>query len=103
MAVSEEYLSKVRRAVRRADNPEINEELKDIIEECRKDLQLVGLIKSKTEDENDFVILGAVRCYVRWKFGVNNNEAEVNRDDYMQIRDELRKRREYCTSATEQD
>ena len=33
MAVSDEYLAKMRRAVRRGDNPEVNEELKDIIEE----------------------------------------------------------------------
>lgn len=38
MAVSAEYLDKVRRAVRRSVNAQTDQELTDIIEECRHDL-----------------------------------------------------------------
>ncbi len=100
MAVSDEYLAKMRRAVRRGDNPEVNEELKDIIEECRLDLSTVGVLKEKADDEADPLILGAVRCFVRWKFGLSNDDAAANREDYMQLRDEIRKKVGYCTSAT---
>lgn len=101
MAVSAEYLAKVRRAVRRAADPDIDEELTDIVEECRADLRALGVLQGKTEDETDSLILGAVRCFVRWKFGLENPDAELNRNDYMQLRDELRRRRGYCDSLTE--
>ncbi len=98
MAVSAEYLDKVRRAVRRAPDPVVDAELADLIEECRLDLQMIGVKQTKAKDETDGLILGAVRCYVRWKFGLANADAELNREDYMQIRDELRRRRAYCSS-----
>lgn len=103
MAVSAEYLTKVRRAVRQSANVETDAEIKDLIEECRADLAALGVLKGKAMDETDGLILGTVRCFVRWKFGINNEDAAANREDYMQLRDELRKRREYtsCISATE--
>lgn len=100
MAVSVEYLAKIRRAVRRGQNNDTDAELTDLIEECRADLTGLGVLSEKAEDESDPLILGAVRCFVRWKFGLSNEEAAPNREDYMQLRDELRKRVEYCTSPT---
>ena len=75
MAVSNEYLAKLRRAVRRGDNTEVNAELTDIIEECRLDLATVGVLKEKADDEADPLILGGVRCFVRGKFGLSNDGA----------------------------
>lgn len=98
--VSENYLKKIRIAVRRSASDVVDSEITDIIEECRLDLQSVGVLKDKTEDETDALILGAVRCFTRWKFGLNNVDAAVNREDYFQMRDELRKRRGYCISVT---
>jgi hypothetical protein len=95
MAVGEDYLAKMRRAVRRAPNPETDADITDLIEECRTDLQSLGVLETKVTDETDGLILGAVRCYVRWKFGTNNPEAAVNREDYMQLRDDLRKKKDY--------
>lgn len=100
MAVSDEYLAKLRRAVRRNANEEVDTELKDIIEECRRDLASLGVLESKVNDEADPLILGAVRCFVRWKFGLDNNDAAANREDYMQLRDEIRKKVAYCTTPT---
>lgn len=99
--VSENYLNKIRLSVRRSSSEAVNSELTDLIEECRLDLQSVGVSKDKTEDEGDALILGAVRCFVRWKFGLNNSDADVNREDYYVMRDELRKRRDYCISLTQ--
>ena len=101
MAVTTEYLAKLRRAVRRSETAEVDAELTDIIEECRLDLIGLGVLESKANDEADALILGAIRCFVRWKFGLNNDEAAVNREDYMTMRDEIRKKVAYCTSATE--
>ncbi len=99
MAVSDAYLAKIRRSVRRVPDPVVDAELTDLIEECRLDLQSLGVLKKKAHDESDGLILGAVRCYARWKFGIANADADLNRDDYMQLRDELRKKKGYrCTS-----
>ena len=100
MAVGDAYLIKMRRAVRVGQNADVNAELTDLVEECRRDLMLLGVLEEKVNDETDSVILGAVRCFVRWKFGVNNPEAIRLQEEYMMLRDELRRRRAYCTSPT---
>lgn len=100
MAVSESYLAKVRRAVRRNPSNEVDDELTDIIEECRLDLQQLGVLATKTTDETDGLILGAVRCFARWKFGLSNEDAAQNREDYMSLRDELRRRTDYTVEVT---
>lgn len=100
MAVSKQYLDKVRRAVRRTANAEIDEEITDIIEECRRDLICVGVVPEKVLEETDPLVLGAVRCFARWKFGLDGNEALLNREDYFILRDDLRKRVEYCIFQT---
>ena len=99
MAVSAAYLAKIRRAVRRNTDTDVDAELTDIIEECRLDLQQLGVLKTKAEDETDSLILGAVRCCARWKFGLSNEDAEANREDYMMLRDELRRRAAYTEEA----
>ena len=95
MAVSADYLDKIRRAVRRSTTEDVDAELTDIIEECRLDLQQLGVLKAKAEDETDSLILGAVRSFARWKFGLSNEDADKNREDYMLQRDELRRRTDY--------
>lgn len=101
MAVTSGYLTKIRRAVRRNTNVDVDAELTDIIEECRLDLISLGVLSIKANDEADSLILGAVRCYARWKFGLSNDDMAANRDDYMLMRDEIRKKVAYCTLATE--
>ena len=95
MAVSADYLDKIRRAVRRNTSTDVDAELTDIIEECRLDLQQLGVLKAKAENEADSLILGAVRSFARWKFGLSNEDADKNREDYMLQRDELRRRSDY--------
>lgn len=99
MAVSAGYLTKIRRAVRRNTGTDVDAELTDIIEECRLDLQSLGVVSVKAIDETDSLILGAVRSFARWKFGLSNEDAATNRDDYMLQRDELRRKRDYLGYA----
>ena len=99
MAVSADYLNKLRRAVRRNSSTDIDAELTDIIEECRLDLQTLGVLKTLAESETDSLILGAVRCYARWKFGLSNEDATQNREDYYTLRDELRRKADYTVEA----
>lgn len=99
MAVSIWYLNKIRRSVRANSSTDVDEELTDIIEECRLDLQSLGVTAGKTTDETDSIITGAVRSFARWKFGIGDEDAAANRDDYMMQRDELRRRRDYNSYA----
>jgi hypothetical protein len=95
MAVSTDYLGKIRRAVRRNQSIDVDAELTDLIEECRLDLVSVGVSEIKAYDETDGLILGAVRCFARWKFGLSNDDMDANRNDYTQMRDELRRKKDY--------
>lgn len=95
MAVTSGYLAKMRRALRIGQSADIDAEITDLIEECRLDLQKLGVIKTKTDDETDSLILGAVRGFIRWKFGLSNPDADRMREEYYLMRDELRRRRDY--------
>jgi len=101
MAVTSGYLAKLRRAVRVGQNEDIDAELIDLIEECRHDLMELGVLSTKANDETDSLILGAVRGFVRWKFGLNNPDADRLHAEYDIMRDELRRRGDYCTTPTE--
>lgn len=95
LMVTADYLAKIRRAVRITQDDDFDEELEDIIEECRQDLIQLGVIAEKANDESDPVILGVIRCYARWKFPIDDSSAELNRNDFMILRDEIRRRVEY--------
>ena len=97
MAVSTNYLAKVRRAVRINSDSDFDTELVDIIEECLRDLETVGVTSEKTTDETDSLILGAVRSFARWKFGKDTDLA--NREDYLMQKDELRRKGDYVPSG----
>lgn len=89
--VSETYLDKVRFAVRRNSNEMVDEELKDIIEQCREDLVQMGVDEKVASDENNKLVLGCQRAFARWQFGIGGDDAVRNREDYRLMADELRK------------
>lgn len=98
--VGPEYLEKIRRGVRHEPDTDVDAELTDLIVECRLDLINLNVREEKACDEADALILGAVRCFARWKFGLGDKDAVMNREGYEQLRDELRKRVAYCTTPT---
>jgi len=91
--VSENYLYKVRFAVRTVSNDSnVLQELTDIIEECRAHMVTVaGVKKDVAEDESNYLVLGCVRSFARAKFSEDLDEKEKNMDDYRLQVDELRK------------
>ncbi len=102
VVVEESFLAKIRRAVRRNTSTDVDAELTDIIAECRADLISLGVTPAKANSETDSLILGAVRCFARWKFGLSNEDAEANREDYMRLRDELRRRTAYVDESADE-
>ena len=92
MAVSEAYLRKARFAIRKAPgNPDADEEIVSLIEECRADLRTKGVPDRRVLSEEDPLILGAVRCYLRWHFPLSTEDAPSNRADYLDMAETLRK------------
>lgn len=102
MAVSPGYLAKLQRAVRiKTATADVAAELTELIEEARRDMESLGVLVSKTTDETNELILGAIRCFVRWKMAITPEDAAVEREDYMIMRDELRRRGELTEAVTE--
>lgn len=90
-AVTSEYLDKVRFAVRRSSGTQVDAELTDIVQQCRADLERLGVSAEIAEDEANPLILGAMRCFTRWQFGINGDDADRNREDYLLMADSIRK------------
>ena len=88
--VSSEYLAKVRFAVRRSPDEMVDAELDNLIEQCRADLIRVGVPPEVANNEGNYLVLGAVRCFVRWQFGIDGDNAERNHADYIAMADAIR-------------
>lgn len=90
--ITEEYLDKLRFAVRRAaGNPQVDDELADLAEAARADMIGKGVPLDAAVDESDPQVLAAIRCFVRWHFGIGGDDADRNRDSYDQLTEQLRK------------
>jgi len=92
MSVSENYLNKIRFAVRTVSNDlNVIQEITDIIEECRADMINKGVDEAVANDETNYSTLGCVRSFARSRFGIDANDIDLNMRDYRLQVDELRK------------
>ena len=92
MSVTERYLDKIKFAVRTVStDPNVIQELTDIIEECRADMINKGVRRDVAEDETDYIVLGCVRSFARARFGLDAADIQANMADYRLQVDELRK------------
>lgn len=90
--VSDEYLAKIRFAVRRSTgNKDVDTELTDIIEQARADMIRKGVSETVANDESDAMVLGAVRSFARWRFGIGGDDADTNHAAYDIDTEQLRK------------
>lgn len=95
MQIGDKYIRDMIRAVRRNETRDTVEEVADLIREARADLIGAGVAEEKAVDEADPLIKGAVRCYVRAKFGLGSEDAEPNRQAYTDLKDNLRRNVDY--------
>lgn len=95
MEIGDKYVDDMIRAVRRSKRQGVIDEISDLILEARADMVSAGISKTRTEDETDSLIKGAVRSFCRWKFGLAAEDAEANRRDYLVQIDNLRRREGY--------
>lgn len=94
--ISGKYIEDMLRAVRRSKTENTSEEITDLILEARADMIGAGIAKEKVEDESDPLIKGAIRSFVRWKFGLNDTGSESNRRDYIVQIDSIRRNLQYA-------
>ena len=91
-AVSDDYLNKGRFALRRtAGDSAVDGEIKDLINQCRKDLVRMGVPETVATDETDELVFGCVRSFLRWQFGIDGIDADRNHEEYLELADNLRK------------
>ena len=92
MSVSENYLNKIRFAVRTVStDANVVQEITDIIEECRADMINKGVDEAIANDETNYSTLGCVRSFARSRFGIDTADIATNMADYRLQVDELRK------------
>lgn len=90
--VSEKYLAKIRFAVRRSDGSKaVDAELTDIIEQAREDMIRKGVPAETANSEDSPMVLGAVRSFARWRFGIGGDDADRNQAAYELDVEQLRK------------
>lgn len=92
MSVSAAYLAKIKFAVRTVSTDQnVEQELTDIIEECRADMINKGVIEDVANSESNYLTLGCVRSFVRSRFSIDRADIVDNMSDYRLQVDELRK------------
>jgi len=80
MSVSEEYLNKIRNAIRvDSGDDDINAEIVSLILAARKELETAGITAEKAADEADSQIERAITVFVKAEFGLEN----ADRDKYL--------------------
>lgn len=90
--VSNDYLAKVRFALRRSSGDSlVDAEITELINQCRSDLIRMGVSEDLATDESDELVLGCIRCFVRWQFGIDGIDAERSHEEYLEMADNLRK------------
>ena len=90
--IGENYLDSMIRAVRRSKTDAVAGEITDLILEARADMIGAGVPAEKAENEEDPMVKGAIRSFVRWKFGLEAPGAESERRDYLVQVDNIRRR-----------
>ncbi len=92
MSVSRVYLEKIKFAVRTVSTDgNVEQEIMDVIEECRADMINKGVDNEMAYDESNYSVLGCIRSFARARFGIDANDIKTNMADYRLQVDELRK------------
>ena len=87
-------LNKVKLALR-INNSAFDEEILDLIDACKKDLELAGIASSNINTNNEMIIR-AINLYCKANFGFDNPDAEKNMKAYESIKSLLTLCSEYA-------
>ena len=84
--ISEEFLIKVRKYATRISSMAFDEEIQMLIESCRNDLLLAGILEKKVKDEEDPLITNAIFNYIKAEYGLDNKDSDKYRNVYYDLR-----------------
>lgn len=70
-------------------DPGITQEINDLIEAARLDLQQAGVSSEKAKDDTDPLIKRAITVYAKANFGYDNPEASRFQDSYVMLKQHL--------------
>ena len=88
-------LNKIKLALR-INNSAYDDEITDLINACKKELELAGIASSNI-NENDEMIIRAVTLYCKANFGFDNSDADRYTTSYESIKTFL------CTNTQYKD
>ena len=88
-------LNKVKLALR-ISNSAYDSEITDLINACKKELELAGIASSNIDDDDEMIIR-AVTLYCKANFGFDNNDADRYITSYESIKTFL------CTNTQYKD
>lgn len=88
-------LNKVKLALR-INNSAFDDEINDLIDACKRDLELAGIASSNI-NTNDEMIIRAINLYCKGNFGFDNPDAEKNIKAYESLKSFLTLCSEYST------
>lgn len=80
----------------RINNSAYDDEITDLINACKKELELAGIASSNI-DEDDEMIIRAITLYCKANFGFDNNDADRYITSYESIKTFL------CTNTQYKD
>ena len=78
-------LEKIKQSVRIKNNA-FNDEIMDLINACKKDLETAGV---KNIDEEDSLIIQAVKTYCKANYGLDNKDSEKYQASYEMQKQKL--------------
>lgn len=102
-AVSDSYAATLVLALRRNATAAVTDEVRTLAAEARADMERLGILPDRAEDETDPLIYGAVRDFCKWRFGLGNPDADRYMLMYQSRVDELRQSDGYYDDSEEDD
>ena len=72
-----------------SNDPLIIEEIEDLIESARLDLQISGVSKEKANNDNDPLIKRAIIFYAKANYGLDNPDSDRFQDSYVMLKQHL--------------
>lgn len=80
-------LEKIKLALR-VDSDDLDQEIQDVIDSCKADLKLSGVVESKIVD-TDSLIIRAVKTFCKAEFTSDNTEAKRYINSYEMLKNHL--------------
>jgi hypothetical protein len=93
-------LESAKTALRANGNPDLEQEISDLVDAAKLDLELSGVLSVKTNDLEDALIKRAIITYCKANFGWDNPEADRFQRSYDSLKNHLSLSVEYTVESS---